>query len=125
MVVERVESVEFEDADGSSIGRFSGSSPFNVSPGSSTCVRDQGTHNQNLQLDSSRPVCQPTHAITFCTPPATKPMLSGMVMNQLVNIVIAASRTKAGLSDKEASKMFKIWRSLVRMLYRSINHHMT
>ena len=49
-------------------------------------------------------------------------MLSGMVMNQLVNIVISASRTKAGSSDKEAARMFQMWQNLVSMIYYSTTH---
>lgn len=36
-------------------------------------------------------------------------------MNQLANVVIAASKSKAGSGEKEAWELFHLWRSLVRL----------
>ena len=38
-------------------------------------------------------------------------------MNQLANVVIAASKLKAGSGTTEASNVFQLWRSLVGFLF--------
>lgn len=116
------EGVKLPDSDGtegSSSKPFGPSSPPEVSASPPYRFKDRMSQSQLLQLDSSPPAPRPAHAMEAAARLATKSLLTGMVMNQLVNIVIAASRAKAGLSEKEASRMFRIWRNLVSSLVRS------
>ena len=102
-----------EDTDASSMACPERSSSLNASSISPSSVQDQSTPCHTLQI----PVHGTTHDVEFHAPPRIVPMLSGMVMNQLVNIIISASRTKAGSSDKEAARMFQMWYNLVSMIY--------
>jgi len=120
-ITEKVESSNFEDTEGSSSQTLGRSSPLDVASSPPCHLKDEISQSQLLQLDSSPPAHRPAHAVTAADCSATRWMLSGMVMNQIVNIVIAASRVKAGLSDKEASRIFRTWRNLVSWLHRSLN----
>jgi len=120
-MTDKVKILDFEDIEGSSSQTFGRSSPLDVTSSPPYRFKDQISQGQLLQLDSSPPARRPTHAMTSATCSASSTILSGMVMNQIVNIVIAASRVKAGQSDKEASRMFEVWRNLVSTLHRSPN----
>ena len=107
-----------EDTDASSLACPERSSPLNASSISPSSVQDQSTPCHTPQ----KPVLGTNHNGESHAPPRINPMLSGMVMNQLVNIVISASRTKAGSSDKEAARMFQMWHNLVSVIYHSATH---
>lgn len=49
-------------------------------------------------------------------PPENKALVPGMIMNQLANVAIAKSKSKAGSSEEEAVEIFRIWRNLVSSL---------
>ncbi|KAL8826227.1 MAG: hypothetical protein Q9191_003938 [Dirinaria sp. TL-2023a] len=65
------------------------------------------------QRGSSHPEGQPLLRSEIQDPPQTKRLLSGMTMNQLANVAIAASKLKAGSSGTEALKVFQLWRNLL------------
>lgn len=120
-VTTKVETLDFEDTKRSSSQTFGRSSPLDVASSPPYGFKDQASQGQLLQVDSSPPARGPAHATTTANCSATRSILSGMFMNQIVNIVIAASRVKAGLSEKEASRMFEVWRNLVSTLHCSPN----
>lgn len=120
-MAEKVESLDSEDTKRSSSQTFGRSSPLDVASSPPYGFKDEISQGQLLQVDSSPPAPRPAHAMTTADCSATRSILSHLVMNQIVNIVIAASRVKAGLSEKEASRMFEVWRNLVSSLHCSPN----
>ena len=109
----RLETLDPEETDGSFMERLSQASSPKLSSSPLIDVRNRRTSSDTEQLDSSPPIRRSSDDVGWNLKPVMKPMLSGMVMNQLVNIAISASRAKAALNDMEASRMFRIWHTLV------------